>query len=171
MASQDLNGQAALSHVDAEGTARMVDVTSKPSSVRSARAQGVVRMAPSTVELLRLQALPKGDVLTVARIAAIQAAKRCGDWIPLCHPLPLTDVQVGFRVEEQGVWIEATARCVGPTGVEMEALTAVSAAALTIVDMCKAVDKSMVIDGIRVLEKTGGTRGDWKAPELAGSGI
>jgi len=173
MSTQDsgTSGAGGLSHVDAEGTARMVDVTSKPSTVRSAKATGFVRMAPTTVELLRQQALPKGDVLTVARIAGIQAAKRCGDWIPLCHPLPLTDVQIHFTVVDNGVRIEAQARCVGPTGVEMEALTAVSGAALTVFDMCKAVDKEMVLDGIRVVEKTGGSRGDWKAVEAIDASI
>lgn len=173
MSNQDSVSSEAgrLSHVDAEGTARMVDVTAKPSTVRSAKATGFIRMAPTTVELLRQQALPKGDVLTVARIAGIQAAKRCGDWIPLCHPLPLTDLQVLFTVQENGVRIDTVARCIGPTGVEMEALTAVTAAALTVVDMCKAVDKEMVIEGIRVLEKTGGSKGDWKAAEAIDASI
>jgi cyclic pyranopterin phosphate synthase len=164
-------GATGLSHVDADGTARMVDVTSKPSTVRTAKATGFVRMAPATVELLRKQALPKGDVLTVARIAGIQAAKRCGDWIPLCHPLPLTDLQVSFTVLENAVRIDTVARCIGPTGVEMEALTAVTAAALTVVDMCKAVDKEMVLDGIRVVEKTGGSKGDWNVSEASDASI
>ncbi len=155
-------GPGGFSHLDADGTARMVDVSEKPSTARRARAVGFVRMASSTVDLLRRSALPKGDVLIVARIAGIQAAKRCGDWIPLCHPIPLTDVQVGFRVDDDGVFIEAMSACVGPTGVEMEAMTAVAAAALTVVDMCKAVDKHMVIEGIRVVEKTGGRSGDWR---------
>jgi cyclic pyranopterin monophosphate synthase len=147
---------ADLSHVDASGAARMVDVSAKPETHRLARARGRVRMAEATRELLRQKALPKGDVLTVAKIAGILAAKKCGELIPMCHPLPLTDVQVDLTLGEQGVEIEASASCVGRTGVEMEALTAVSVAALTVSDMCKSADKSMVIEGIQVVEKRGG---------------
>jgi cyclic pyranopterin phosphate synthase len=142
-----------FSHLDAEGTARMVDVGAKPVQRRRAVAEGWIELAPATVQALRNRALPKGDVLTVARIAAIQAAKRTDELIPLCHGLPLEKVDVDFEVVERGVNIRATASTSAKTGIEMEALTAVSVAALTIYDMCKAVDKTMVIGGIRVVEK------------------
>jgi cyclic pyranopterin phosphate synthase len=142
-----------FSHLDAEGRARMVDVGHKPEQRRLARAEGLVRCARSTIEALRAQALPKGDVLTVAKIAAIQAAKRTDELIPLCHSLPLSAVNVTFEIEEDAVRIRAEVSTVAKTGVEMEALTAVSVAALTIYDMCKAVDKQMVIGEIRVTEK------------------
>ena len=142
-----------FSHLDAEGTARMVDVGAKPVQRRIAVAAGFVACAPATVLALRDRALPKGDVLTVARIAAIQAAKRTDELIPLCHSLPLDKVDVDFEVRDDGVAIRATASTSAKTGIEMEALTAVSVAALTIYDMCKAVDKAMVIGDIRVIEK------------------
>jgi cyclic pyranopterin phosphate synthase len=142
-----------FSHLDAAGSARMVDVGAKPVQRRVARAEGEVRCAAATIRLLKKQALPKGDVLTVAKIAAIQAAKRCDALIPLCHSLPLDAVDVTFRVTANAVHISATATTSAKTGVEMEALTAVSVAALTIYDMCKAVDKGMSIGGIRVTEK------------------
>jgi cyclic pyranopterin phosphate synthase len=142
-----------FSHLDAEGTARMVDVGAKPVQRRRAVAVGFIECAAATVAALRERALPKGDVLTVARIAAIQAAKRTDSLIPLCHGLPLEKVDIDFEVQERGVHIRATAITSAKTGVEMEALTAVSIAALTIYDMCKAVDKTMVIGGIRVVEK------------------
>jgi cyclic pyranopterin phosphate synthase len=142
-----------FSHLDAEGTARMVDVGAKPVQRRIAVAAGFVACAPATVQALRDQALPKGDVLTVARIAAIQAAKRTDELIPLCHSLPLDKVDVDFELRDGGVAIRATASTSAKTGIEMEALTAVSVAALTIYDMCKAVDKAMVIGDIRVIEK------------------
>jgi cyclic pyranopterin phosphate synthase len=142
-----------FSHLDAEGTARMVDVSAKPIQRRMAVAEGFVECGPATVQALRDQTLPKGDVLTVARIAAIQAAKRTDGLIPLCHGLPLEKVDVEFEIQERGVSIRATAITTAKTGVEMEALTAVSLAALTIYDMCKAVDKKMVISGIRVVQK------------------
>ncbi len=144
---------AEFSHLDAEGTARMVDVGGKPVQRRRAVAEGFVECAPATVEALREKALPKGDVLTVARIAAIQAAKRTDELIPLCHSLPMDAVDVDFKVTDTGVAIRATASTSAKTGVEMEALTAVSVAALTIYDMCKAIDKQMVIGSIRVTEK------------------
>jgi cyclic pyranopterin phosphate synthase len=144
---------AEFSHLDAEGTARMVDTGAKPVQRRRAVAAGFVECAPATVQALREKALPKGDVLTVARIAAIQAAKRTDELIPLCHSLPLDSVDVDFEVTDTGVAIRATANTSAKTGVEMEALTAVSVAALTIYDMCKAVDKQMVIGAIRVTEK------------------
>ena len=143
---------AEFSHLDAEGTARMVDVGGKPVQRRRAVAEGFVECAPATVEALREKALPKGDVLTVARIAAIQAAKRTDELIPLCHSLPMDAVDVDFKVTDTGVAIRATASTSAKTGVEMEALTAVSIATLTIYDMCKAIDTQMVIGSIRVTE-------------------
>jgi len=142
-----------FSHLDADGTARMVDVGAKPVQRRLAIAAGFIACAPGTVQALRDKALPKGDVLTVARIAAIQAAKMTDRLIPLCHGLPLDKVDVDFEVQETGVAIRATASTSAKTGIEMEALTAVSVAALTIYDMCKAVDKQMVIGDIKVIEK------------------
>ena len=143
-----------FSHLDPAGGARMVDVGAKPVQQRTAVAEGRLTCAAKTIELLRARALPKGDVLTVAKIAGIQAAKNTAQLIPLCHPLALSHVDVEFAVEADGVVIRATAKLSGQTGVEMEALTAVSVAALTLYDMCKAVDKSMTIGGIRVVEKT-----------------
>ena len=142
-----------FSHLDATGAARMVDVGHKPAVARTAVAEGLVRCQPATIAALRERALPKGDVLTVAKIAAIQAAKRCDELIPLCHSLPLDAVEVTFAVEDDSIRIRAEARTTAKTGVEMEALTAVSVAALTIYDMCKAVDKGMVIADIRLTEK------------------
>jgi cyclic pyranopterin phosphate synthase len=139
--------------VAADGGARMVDVGAKPDQVRRAVAEGRLTCAPETIKLLKAQALPKGDVLTVAKIAGIQAAKDTSRLIPLCHPLALSHVDVEFQVEPDGIAIRATAALTGKTGVEMEALTAVSVAALTLYDMCKAVDKGMSIGGIRVVEK------------------
>jgi cyclic pyranopterin phosphate synthase len=145
---------AGFSHLDREGAARMVDVGEKAVIRRTAVAGGQVRMSPETVELLREKALPKGDALNTARIAGVMAAKRTPDLIPLCHGLNLTSVSVEFEVGEEEIGIVATVRASDRTGVEMEALTAVSAAALTIYDMCKAVDKGMVIGEIKLLEKT-----------------
>jgi cyclic pyranopterin phosphate synthase len=142
-----------FSHLDADGTARMVDVGAKPVQRRRATAAGHVACSPETIRALRYRTLPKGDVLTVARIAAILAAKRTDELIPLCHGLPLDRVDVDFEILDDGVAIRATASTSAKTGIEMEALTAVSIAALTIYDMCKAVDKGMVIGGIRVIEK------------------
>lgn len=142
-----------FSHLDAHGTARMVDVSAKPIQRRIAVAAGFIECAPATVQALKDRALPKGDVLTVARIAAIQAAKITDHLIPLCHGLPLDQVDVDFEIQDHGVAIRATSITSAKTGVEMEALTAVSVAALTIYDMCKAVDKGMVIGAIRVVEK------------------
>jgi cyclic pyranopterin monophosphate synthase len=142
-----------FSHLDATGTARMVDVSHKPIQRRTAVAEGFIACAPATIAALKNQALPKGDVLTVARIAAIQAAKITDRLIPLCHGLPLENVGVEFEVQDAGVAIRATAITTAKTGIEMEALTAVSVAALTIYDMCKAVDQSMVIGEIRVTQK------------------
>ncbi len=142
-----------FSHIDAKGNAKMVDVGAKPDSVRLAVAEGRLTCARATVKQMQAQALPKGDVLTVAKIAGIQAAKSTSTLIPLCHPLALTAVDIEFNVSRDGVGIRATVRTTGKTGVEMEALTAVSVAALTIYDMCKAVDKTMSIGGICVVEK------------------
>jgi len=143
-----------FSHVDTTGGARMVDVGAKPDQQRVAIAEGRLTCARQTIKLLKAKALPKGDVLTVAKIAGIQAAKNTAQLIPLCHPLALSHVDVVFSVKADGIAIRATARLTGKTGVEMEALTAVSVAALTLYDMCKAVDQEMSIGGIRVVEKT-----------------
>ena len=151
---REVLGMADFSHLDSEGAARMVDVGEKAVVRRTAKAAGSVHMSPQTVELLRERALPKGDALNTARIAGVMAAKRTPDLIPLCHGLNLTNVDVEFTVREQGVDIVATSQASDRTGVEMEALTAVSVAALTIYDMCKAVDKGMMIDGVKLLEKT-----------------
>jgi len=142
-----------FSHLDPAGHARMVDVGAKPDLQRQAIAEGRLTCARETITALRAQALPKGDVLTVAQIAGIQAAKATSTLIPLCHQLALSGVKLDFRVEEDGIVIRATVHTNGKTGVEMEALTAVSIAALTIYDMCKAVDKGMSIGGIHVIEK------------------
>lgn len=142
-----------FSHLDETGQARMVDVGSKPEQRRIAAAEGVLTCRPETIVALRAQAVPKGDVLTVARIAGIQAAKRTDGLIPLCHSLPLESVSVDFEVRDSSILIRAEARTSAKTGVEMEALTAVSVAALTIYDMCKAVDRTMEIGAIRVTRK------------------
>jgi len=143
-----------FSHLDAGGTARMVDTGHKPFQRRTAIARGFIQMAPATIAALRAHALPKGDVLTVARVAAIQAAKRTDSLIPLCHSLPLDAVDLDFNVSEEGVAIQATAITTARTGVEMEALTAVAVAGLTIYDMCKAIDKSMILTNINLVSKT-----------------
>ncbi|MBX3082835.1 MAG: cyclic pyranopterin monophosphate synthase MoaC [Anaerolineae bacterium] len=152
-----------LSHVDSSGTARMVDVSFKPDTDRTAIAAGEVVMQPTTLALIRDGQIKKGDVLTVARIAGIMAAKRTADLIPLCHPLPLTYIDIDLTLNEatNRVEITATARTTGKTGVEMEALTAVMTAALTVYDMAKAVEKGMQIQNVRLLEKHGGKSGDW----------
>lgn len=141
-----------FSHLDSQGTARMVDIGAKPIQKRTAIASGFIRCAPATLEALRDRKIPKGDVLTVARIAAIQAAKITDRLIPLCHSLPIDKADVDFEIQDQGIAIRATVSTSAKTGIEMEALTAVSIAALTIYDMCKAVDKAMVIGEI-LLEK------------------
>ena len=142
-----------FSHLDESGRARMVDVGHKPDQKRTASAEGVVRCQPATIAALRERALPKGDVLTVAQIAAIQAAKRTDELIPLCHSLPIDAIHIAFDIEPDAVRIRSEITTTAKTGVEMEALTAVSVAALTIYDMCKAVDKTMVIGEIRVTGK------------------
>jgi cyclic pyranopterin monophosphate synthase len=154
-----------LTHIDEAGRAVMVDVGDKPDTRRIAIAEGYVSMQAETLQLIRAGALKKGDVLTVARIAGIMAAKRTAELIPLCHPLPLTKVSVVITLDEAAnrIRIEASAQTTGKTGVEMEALTAVNVAALTIYDMAKAVDRGMVIGGIRLLVKRGGVHGDYSA--------
>jgi cyclic pyranopterin phosphate synthase len=151
-----------LTHLDAAGRARMVDVGAKPDSQRLAVAKGEVHMKKETLDLIRAGTLKKGDVLTVAQVAGIAAAKRTSDLIPLCHPLPLTHVEVDLALDESlpGVLITATVKTVGKTGVEMEALTAVSVAALTVYDMAKAAEKTMRIQNIHLVEKHGGRSGD-----------
>jgi cyclic pyranopterin phosphate synthase len=151
-----------LTHIDQEGHAHMVDVGNKPDTTRLAVAKGEVRMLLETLELIREGAIKKGDVLTVAELAGVMAAKRTSELIPLCHPLPLTHAQVELTIDPDlpGIRITATMRTVGKTGVEMEALTAVSVAALTIYDMAKAVERTMCIQNIRLVEKHGGLSGD-----------
>ncbi|GAB2804281.1 hypothetical protein GCM10027040_35930 [Halomonas shantousis] len=158
-----------LSHLNARGEAHMVDVADKPETQREAIARGRVRMLPETLALLAEGGLPKGDVLATARIAGIQAAKRTHELIPLCHALMLSKVSVDFQLDEENAWIDVEARCrlSGRTGVEMEALTAVSVACLTLYDMCKAVDKGMQITDIRLERKLGGKSGDWHRQEDA----
>ena len=154
-----------LSHVDARGKAHMVDVGDKPDTVREARARGAVVMQPTTLELIQQNGVQKGDVLAVAKIAGIMAAKRTSELIPLCHPLPLAvvDLTFQFNAQEARIDIESMARVTGKTGVEMEALTAVAAAALTVYDMCKAVDRAMRITDIRLRHKSGGKSGTYTA--------
>lgn len=150
-----------LSHLDDEGAARMVDVSAKDVTAREAVASGRVLLAAATVGVLRDGGVPKGDVLSVARLAGIMGAKQTPALIPLCHPLALSSVAVDLAVEDDGVAIRATVRTTDRTGVEMEALTAVSVTALTVIDMVKAVDKGAVISDVRVESKTGGKSGDW----------
>ena len=153
-----------LTHLDAAGAAHMVDVGAKRSTAREAVATGRITMTAAALAAIRDGAAAKGDVIAVARIAGIMAAKRTSDLIPLCHPLPLSRVAVDLAIDDTGVVATATAATDGKTGVEMEALTAVSVALLTIYDMAKAIDKAMVIGEVRLLAKTGGKSGDWTAP-------
>lgn len=155
-----------LTHIDLAGTARMVDVGGKAETQRVAIARGMIRMTAATLEAIRAGDAPKGDVLSTARLAGIMAAKKTGELIPLCHPLALDAVNVDFAFVEAGVECTATATLTGRTGVEMEALTAVSVALLTVYDMAKALDKGMVIEGIRLIEKRGGKSGVWRADAL-----
>ena len=152
-----------LSHVDRAGKLQMVDVSEKPVSTRTALASGSIRMQPETLKAIQQNSLTKGDVITVARIAGIQAAKRTADLIPLCHPLPLSGIEVRVSVEEAlpGLRVEGFVKTTAQTGVEMEALTAVSVSLLTIYDMAKAIDRSMMISEIVLREKRGGTKGDF----------
>jgi cyclic pyranopterin phosphate synthase len=153
--------QPQLSHLDEEGRIKMVDVGAKPVTARTAEASGLAHMAESTVAAVRERRTPKGDPLETARLAGIMAAKRTGELIPLCHPLALTNVDVQITLEENGARITATASTSAQTGVEMEALTAVSVAALTLYDMLKAIDRGMVIGEIRLERKSGGKSGEW----------
>lgn len=161
-----MSAESPLTHFDATGQAHMVDVSAKPETHRVARASGTIRMLPATLALIVGGHAKKGDVLGIARIAAIQGAKRTAELIPLCHPLPITRVAVDFTVDEaaQAVTCTAQVETFGRTGVEMEALTAVQVGLLTIYDMCKAADRGMVMGDIRVLEKHGGKSGGWVAP-------
>ena len=152
-----------LTHFNEQGRAWMVDVSEKGETVREATAAGRVVMQPETVQMIKDGAMKKGDVLAVAQVAGIQAAKHCWELIPMCHQLPLTGVDITFELTKTTVEIRAKVRCRGVTGVEMEALTAVSVAALTIYDMCKAVEKTMKIEHIRLLRKSGGKSGDFVA--------
>jgi len=156
---------SALTHLDSNGAARMVDVGAKAATARVAIARGHIRMTAQTLSAIRQGNAPKGDVLGAARIAGIMAAKKTGELIPLCHPLALDAVTVDFTFTDNGVEATATASLTGKTGVEMEALTAVTLALLTIYDMAKAVDKGMVIENVRLIEKRGGKSGTWQAPE------
>jgi cyclic pyranopterin phosphate synthase len=153
-----------LTHIDKQGRVKMVDVTEKPSTQREAIARGFVHMKPATLKLILDKKMPKGDVLCVARVAGISAAKKTGDLIPMCHPLNITAVNININPDssKNKIDIEAEVKVTGQTGVEMEALTAVSVAALTIYDMCKAVDKEMVISDIMLIEKRGGRSGIYK---------
>ena len=153
----------ALTHLDASGRARMVDVSDKPDTARTAVARGRIAMSPATLELALAGSGPKGAVEGIAEIAGVMAAKRTADLIPLCHPLALSGVDVKVEPATDGLQVTATVRTTGPTGVEMEALTAVSVALLTLYDMLKAVDKAMVIGGIAVVEKRGGRSGSYRA--------
>lgn len=166
LAAESERDAGRLSHVDEAGRARMVDVGGKAVTERAATAEGFVSMRPQTLALIRANDLQKGDVLAAAELAGVMAAKRTSDLIPLCHPLPLTSVRVDLEPQEAppGVRIRATAKCSGKTGVEMEALTAVSIAALTVYDMAKAADRGMQITEIRLRRKTGGRSGDVKLP-------
>lgn len=151
-----------LSHFNEQGRARMVDVSNKEITKRSAAAQSKVQMNPGTLDALKAGRIGKGDVLAVAQIAGIMAAKKTADWIPMCHPLPLTGIDIRFSDNSKDeLYIEATVKTTGKTGVEMEALTAVSAAALTVYDMCKALQKDMVIGPTMLMSKSGGTNGDY----------
>lgn len=155
----------AFTHFNEQGRARMVDVSQKPKTQRTATAAGKVLMRPDTLELVRTGGVRKGDVLAVAQVAGIMAAKRTWELVPMCHPVQLTGVDVSFSLEEDGIAITATCCCCGETGVEMEALTAASVAGLTIYDMCKAHQRDMVIDRVRLMEKDGGKSGHFVREE------
>ncbi len=152
-----------LTHLDEAGAARMVDVSGKGATAREAVATGKLRMSNEALNAVRSQSVGKGDAVAVARVAGIMAAKRTADLIPLCHPLPLTRASIDFAYEANGVAVTATVATEGQTGVEMEALTAATVALLTLYDMAKAMDKAMVIEGVRLLSKTGGKSGEWRA--------
>ncbi len=154
-------GKEKLTHIDDKGDTKMVDVGSKPQSLRTAIASGHVTAQPETLNLIEEQQMKKGNVLEVARLAGYMAAKRTSDLIPLCHPLNLTSIRVDVSIENERIEIEAEVQTIGRTGVEMEALTAVSVAGLTVYDMCKAVDREMALSDIKLVKKTGGTSGDF----------
>ncbi|MEK7456476.1 MAG: cyclic pyranopterin monophosphate synthase MoaC [Pseudomonadota bacterium] len=154
-----------LTHLDEDGAARMVDVSAKAVTAREAVAAGRITMADDAAQAIAAGLVKKGDVLAVSRVAGIMAAKRTAELIPLCHPIPLSAVTIDFTLHDDGVTVTATARTAGQTGVEMEALTAATAALLTVYDMAKALDKSMIIGDVRLLAKRGGKSGDWTAPE------
>ncbi|PYI52919.1 cyclic pyranopterin monophosphate synthase MoaC [Paenibacillus flagellatus] len=157
-----MNEHSGLTHFNTEGRARMVDVTGKAETKREAVARTTVSMLPTTLAAIKEGRMGKGDVLAVAQVAGIMAAKKTSEWIPMCHPLPLSGVDIRFSDDGEGeLYIEATVKTTGPTGVEMEALTAVSAAALTVYDMCKALEKGMSIGPTELLSKTGGKSGDY----------
>ncbi|MBI4851969.1 MAG: cyclic pyranopterin monophosphate synthase MoaC [Acidobacteria bacterium] len=151
-----------FSHLDKDGRAHMVDVSQKPETTRQAIASGLVKMSPETIQLIRTQQLPKGDPFETARIAGILAAKQTATLIPLCHPLPLSHIDINLELIDEGIYIKASVLTRSATGVEMEALTAVSLAALTVYDMCKAVEKTITITNIQLESKTGGKSGDWQ---------
>ena len=160
------NPMTEWTHFDDSGAARMVDVSDKPVSQRQATARGRIDMQPATLEKIKAGQIGKGDVFGVARLAAIMAAKKVGDLIPLCHPLGLDSADIAFETDDTGVIITATCRIHGRTGVEMEAMTAVSIAALTIYDMCKAIDRAMCIGTLRLTHKSGGRSGDYRAKKI-----
>lgn len=151
-----------LTHLDAEGRARMVDVGDKPHAMRTAKAEARLRVKPETIALVRSGNAKKGDVVSVSEIAGVMGAKKTAELIPLCHPLPLSKINVHIEIEDDAIKVSTETRTTGQTGVEMEALTAASIAALTLYDMLKAADKSMTIEGVRLIEKTGGVSGDYK---------
>ena len=155
-----------LTHTDESGQARMVNITDKSATHRVARALGVIKMLPATLEAIRANSLKKGDAISVARVAGIMAAKRTSDLVPLCHPIPITDLQVTCALDDAlpGIVVEATAETTAQTGIEMEAVVAVSVTLITLYDMAKGVDKTMELGQIRVVEKRGGKSGDWSRP-------
>ncbi|HEV7991939.1 MAG TPA: cyclic pyranopterin monophosphate synthase MoaC [Gemmatimonadaceae bacterium] len=171
MSADEKTGTGSLSHVAPDGTARMVDVSAKPDSSRMARATGSIRMTPATLDAIVRNVISKGDVLGVARVAGIMAAKRTAELIPLCHPLPLTDIGVALTPDPAlpGIQVEVIVRTTGKTGVEMEALTGASVALLTVYDMAKAMDRAMVISDISLAEKVGGVGGPYA--RLAGTAV
>lgn len=151
-----------FTHINEQGRAKMVDVSGKEVTTRTAKAYGIIKMNPETVELIKSGGMKKGDVLSVAQVGGIMAAKRTSEIIPMCHPIMTSAIDINFIINDTFIEIYSTVKCKGETGVEMEALTAVSAAALTIYDMCKAVQKDMIIGEIKLLEKTGGKSGEYK---------
>jgi len=166
MSRKQASTRAQLSHLDAQGRARMVDVSEKPNTKRVAIAQGAISLSPETLRLIVTEKIPKGDVLTVAKVAAIAGAKKTSELIPLCHPIPLDSLDIEFHPDLKAgrLTVTATATSTGKTGVEMEALTACAVALLTIYDMCKSAERSMTIEAIFLVEKRGGRSGTWKRP-------